>query len=42
MTHWRDLLSGRVVESRGEVAGVGALVGEQPVAVLAPDSRGRA
>jgi (1->4)-alpha-D-glucan 1-alpha-D-glucosylmutase len=40
-THWRDLLSGRVVERRGGAAAAGALVGEQPVAVLAPDSSGR-
>jgi (1->4)-alpha-D-glucan 1-alpha-D-glucosylmutase len=40
-THWRDLLSGRVVERSGESVPAGALVGEQPVAVLAPDGRGR-
>jgi (1->4)-alpha-D-glucan 1-alpha-D-glucosylmutase len=39
-THWRDLLSGRIVERRGEVVTAGALVGEQPVAVLTPDRRG--
>jgi len=40
-THWRDLLSGRVVERRGEAVAAGALFGEQPVAVLAPESSGR-
>ena len=40
-THWRDLLSGRVVERSGRAVAAGALVGEQPDAVLAPDSNGR-
>ena len=40
-THSRDLLSGRVVERRGEAVAAGALFGEQPVAVLAPESSGR-
>jgi (1->4)-alpha-D-glucan 1-alpha-D-glucosylmutase len=39
--HWRDLLSGRVVERSGEAFAAGALLGEQPVTVLALDSRGR-
>jgi (1->4)-alpha-D-glucan 1-alpha-D-glucosylmutase len=38
---WRNLLSGRVVERRDEVIAAGALLGEQPVAVLAPDNNGR-
>jgi (1->4)-alpha-D-glucan 1-alpha-D-glucosylmutase len=39
VTHWRDLLSGRVVERGGEAVAAGALVGDLPVAVLAPDGR---
>jgi (1->4)-alpha-D-glucan 1-alpha-D-glucosylmutase len=38
VTHWRDLLSGQVVERSGEVAATGTVVGEQPVAMLVPDS----
>ena len=37
-SHWRDLLSGRLVERRGEAVAAGTLAGEQPVVVLAPDS----
>jgi uncharacterized protein YjbI with pentapeptide repeats len=35
-THWRDLFSGRVVERRGEGIGAAAILGDMPVAVLAP------
>jgi hypothetical protein len=38
VTHCRDLLSGRIVERRGEAVAAGTLVGEQPVVVLAPGS----
>jgi (1->4)-alpha-D-glucan 1-alpha-D-glucosylmutase len=35
---WRDLLSGRVVEGRGEPIDAAAVLGDMPVALLAPDS----
>jgi (1->4)-alpha-D-glucan 1-alpha-D-glucosylmutase len=40
-THWRDLLSGRIMERSGDAFAAGALLGEHPVAVLALDVRGR-
>ena len=34
---WRDLLSGRVVEGRGEAIDAAAILGDMPVAVFVPD-----
>src|SRR5208337_4572414 len=36
-TRWRDLLSGEIVERRGEAVGAEAVLGLLPIAVLVPD-----